>query len=240
MPGGRGRGRTPPADPGDPGGGGGSSWRRTPRCTARCVTRTGRPTASTSRWPESARSGTSRPAAWPAGRWPPTPCPRRRAGTCSAHGVPRRPVRAGHVPAVDRFGRDVDVIALSRSHDHPALRRMAVFDAVVNNADRKIGHLLPDGDGHLFGCDHGVCFTEDYKLRTVLWQWRGRKPTDQAVEALARLQQLADRGSRHRAGPACCAGRGRVPLGSGSSCFSSTGSTRSRRKTGPPPPATPA
>jgi uncharacterized repeat protein (TIGR03843 family) len=83
----------------------------------------------------------------------------------------------------------VDVIALARSHDNADLRRMAVFDAVVNNADRKIGHLLPDRDGNLFGCDHGVCFSEDYKLRTVLWQWRGRKLPMTAVEALRRLQR---------------------------------------------------
>jgi len=38
--------------------------------------------------------------------------------------------------------------------------------AAINNADRKIGHLLPVPDGHLYGCDHGVCFAEDYKLRT--------------------------------------------------------------------------
>jgi uncharacterized repeat protein (TIGR03843 family) len=83
----------------------------------------------------------------------------------------------------------VDVIALARSHDHPALRQMAVFDAVVNNADRKIGHLLPDRDGRLYGCDHGVCFGEDYKLRTVLWQWRGRGLPKAAIEALRTLQQ---------------------------------------------------
>jgi uncharacterized repeat protein (TIGR03843 family) len=82
----------------------------------------------------------------------------------------------------------VDVVALSRSNDHPALREMAVFDAVVNNADRKIGHLLPDRQGHLYGCDHGVCFGEDYKLRTVLWQWRGHSLPDTAVDALSRLQ----------------------------------------------------
>jgi uncharacterized repeat protein (TIGR03843 family) len=83
----------------------------------------------------------------------------------------------------------VDVIALARSQDNAALRCMAVFDAVVNNADRKIGHLLPDRDGNLFGCDHGVCFSEDYKLRTVLWQWRGRKLPMTAVGALRRLQR---------------------------------------------------
>jgi uncharacterized repeat protein (TIGR03843 family) len=83
---------------------------------------------------------------------------------------------------------DVDTVALARSSNNPALREMAVFDAVVNNADRKIGHLLPDREGHLYGCDHGVCFGEEYKLRTVLWQWRGRALPDTAVEALERLQ----------------------------------------------------
>jgi uncharacterized repeat protein (TIGR03843 family) len=48
---------------------------------------------------------------------------------------------------------------------------MALFDAVINNTDRKIGHLLPHPDGRLFGCDHGVTFHEEDKLRTVLWQW---------------------------------------------------------------------
>jgi hypothetical protein len=87
----------------------------------------------------------------------------------------------------------VDRIALSRRTDHAGLRDMAVFDAVVNNADRKIGHLLPMADGHLYGCDHGVCFAEDYKLRTVLWQWRGKSLPRRSVEALRRLNtQLTD------------------------------------------------
>jgi uncharacterized repeat protein (TIGR03843 family) len=83
----------------------------------------------------------------------------------------------------------VDLVSLARSSDHRALRDMAVFDAVVNNADRKIGHLLPVSDGRLYGCDHGVCFGEEYKLRTVLWQWRGRSLPKRAVEALTRLQR---------------------------------------------------
>jgi uncharacterized repeat protein (TIGR03843 family) len=83
----------------------------------------------------------------------------------------------------------VDLVALARSADNRALRDMAVFDAVFNNADRKIGHLLPVSDGRLFGCDHGVCFSEEYKLRTVLWQWRGRGLPKRAIEALTRLQQ---------------------------------------------------
>src|SRR5207247_5285391 len=89
----------------------------------------------------------------------------------------------------------MDLIALSRRTDHAGLRDMAVFDAVVNNADRKIGHLLPVPDGHLYGCDHGVCFAEDYKLRTVLWQWRGKTLPRRSLEALRRLNaQLNDGG----------------------------------------------
>jgi uncharacterized repeat protein (TIGR03843 family) len=85
------------------------------------------------------------------------------------------------------YDTGVDLVALSRRTDHTGLRDMAVFDAVVNNADRKIGHLLPVPDGHLYGCDHGVCFAEDYKLRTVLWQWRGKSLPRRSVEALRRL-----------------------------------------------------
>ena len=81
----------------------------------------------------------------------------------------------------------VDILALARRTDHPGLRQMAVFDAVVNNADRKIGHLLPVPGGHLYGCDHGVCFGADYKLRTVLWQWRGKPLPGPALAALRRL-----------------------------------------------------
>jgi uncharacterized repeat protein (TIGR03843 family) len=83
----------------------------------------------------------------------------------------------------------VDLVALARRNDHRQLRQMAVFDAVVNNADRKIGHLLPVPDGRLYGCDHGVCFGVDYKLRTVLWQWRGKPLENQAIEALGRVRQ---------------------------------------------------
>jgi uncharacterized repeat protein (TIGR03843 family) len=81
-----------------------------------------------------------------------------------------------------------DLVALARSRSHPRLRDMAVFDAVVNNADRKIGHLLPMTDGRLYGCDHGVCFGEEYKLRTVLWQWRGQPLPGRAVTALEKLR----------------------------------------------------
>jgi uncharacterized repeat protein (TIGR03843 family) len=86
----------------------------------------------------------------------------------------------------------VDLLELARSGDDPRLRQMSVFDAVVNNADRKIGHLLPLATGHLYGCDHGVCFSAEYKLRTVLWQWRGEQLPDRAVETLRRLSAGLD------------------------------------------------
>jgi uncharacterized repeat protein (TIGR03843 family) len=89
----------------------------------------------------------------------------------------------------------LDLVALAHRTDDPALRQMAVFDAVINNADRKIGHLLPSRDGHLYGCDHGVCFSADYKLRTVLWQWRGKRLPGRAAAALQHLSEtLADGG----------------------------------------------
>jgi uncharacterized repeat protein (TIGR03843 family) len=66
------------------------------------------------------------------------------------------------------------------------LRKVALLDAVINNTDRKIGHLLYK-DGEIFGCDHGVTFHEDYKLRTVLWQFADLPLTDAEVESLSRF-----------------------------------------------------
>ena len=56
---------------------------------------------------------------------------------------------------------------------------MAVFDVLVNNADRKGGHVLPMPDGHRYGVDHGVTFHHEPKLRTVLWGWAGAPLTDE-------------------------------------------------------------
>jgi uncharacterized repeat protein (TIGR03843 family) len=81
----------------------------------------------------------------------------------------------------------VDLVELINS-DHPALRRMAVFDAVVNNADRKGGHLLPTPEGHIFGVDHGVCFAVQNKLRTLLWDWRGEPLPDEVLDDLHELR----------------------------------------------------
>ena len=74
--------------------------------------------------------------------------------------------------------------------DHPKLRELALFDLITNNTDRKIGHLIPTQDGHLYGCDHGVTFHEDDKLRTVLWQWAGTSYTDGEKSLLLKARDL--------------------------------------------------
>ena len=71
--------------------------------------------------------------------------------------------------------------------DDPQLREVALFDAIVNNTDRKIGHLIPEQSGHLYICDHGVTFHEEDKLRTVLWQWAGERLTTHEISLLESL-----------------------------------------------------
>ncbi|MGF1428722.1 SCO1664 family protein [Kitasatospora sp. LaBMicrA B282] len=72
--------------------------------------------------------------------------------------------------------------------DDRRLRRLAVLDAVLNNADRKGGHLLPAADGRLYGIDHGVTFAVPDKLRTLLWGWAEQPLTEEAVAMLERLR----------------------------------------------------
>ena len=102
-------------------------------------------------------------------------------------------VAEGRVPPGYRHvfdGLDAHDQAVSLVHeDSPPLRRMALFDVVVNNADRKGGHVLPMADGHRHGVDHGLTFHVEHKLRTVLWGFVG-EPLD--VEEMAGLRRLAD------------------------------------------------
>ena len=86
--------------------------------------------------------------------------------------------------AHDRFG-DPAVLAHA---DHPGMRAMAAFDVVVNNADRKGGHVLHATDGNVYGVDHGICLHNENKLRTVLWGFVGERLPDEAIEALEKLR----------------------------------------------------
>ena len=85
----------------------------------------------------------------------------------------------------------VDLTRLVRA-DEPPLRRMVLFDAVINNADRKGGHLIPMPGGHVYGVDHGVSFHQQDKLRTVLWSWAGDPLPEEAVDALSELRALLE------------------------------------------------
>ncbi|WKX16073.1 SCO1664 family protein [Streptomyces sp. NL15-2K] len=73
--------------------------------------------------------------------------------------------------------------------DDERLRWLAVLDAVINNADRKGGHLLPTAEGRLYGIDHGVTFNVENKLRTLLWGWAGEPLTGEAVDVLEGLKE---------------------------------------------------
>lgn len=87
----------------------------------------------------------------------------------------RTPEGFRHVfDGVDARDREVSLI----HEDSTPLRRMAVFDVLVNNADRKGGHVLAMAGGHRYGVDHGLTFHVDHKLRTVLWGWMGEPLRD--------------------------------------------------------------
>jgi hypothetical protein len=128
--------------------------------------------------------------------------------------VPPGAVPAGWRAVVEGSGVDGGTVLLVHADD-PALRRMAVFDAVVNNADRKGGHVLrgaladgaptgspvrpggpagaAGGEGAgapVWGVDHGLTFHTEHKLRTVLWGWAG-EPLDGATADLVRATAAA-------------------------------------------------
>jgi hypothetical protein len=98
------------------------------------------------------------------------------------------PYGVGMVQQWIHADREVDLVAMV-VEDDPRLRRMAVFDAIVNNTDRKGGHLLPMPDGHVYGVDHGVTFSVEPKLRTVLWGWVGMPFDDEELAALERVRE---------------------------------------------------
>ena len=76
--------------------------------------------------------------------------------------------------------------------DDAGLWRMAVFDVLINNADRKGGHILAGVDGQVYGVDHGLCLHAQDKLRTVLWGWAGKPVDEQTLDAVAQLVDALD------------------------------------------------
>jgi uncharacterized repeat protein (TIGR03843 family) len=105
--------------------------------------------------------------------------------------VPVYDVPPGWFPVASARDEDGDAYALAHADD-PRLSRMAVLDAVINNADRKGGHVLYAPDDRIYGVDHGVTFHVENKLRTVLWGWTGKPIPDPSLEALRGLAAKLD------------------------------------------------
>ena len=97
----------------------------------------------------------------------------------------------GFLPVLRAYDDTGTEVVLMHAGDEE-LRRMAVFDVLINNADRKGGHVLRGLDGHLYGVDHGVCLHVEVKLRTVLWGWAGQPIDEATVADIARLVESLD------------------------------------------------
>jgi uncharacterized repeat protein (TIGR03843 family) len=103
--------------------------------------------------------------------------------------LPAGHIPPGYLPVLQAYDYAGDEVTLVHADD-VRLRRMAVFDVLINNADRKGGHILSGVDGMVYGVDHGVSLHVEDKLRTVLWGWAGKPVDDDALEAVARLRDL--------------------------------------------------
>jgi uncharacterized repeat protein (TIGR03843 family) len=82
------------------------------------------------------------------------------------------PIGPGSLQLYIEHNPEVHYFNLSEA-DRQSLRPVALFDLLVNNADRKGSHLLFDRDHHLWLIDHGICFHAQDKLRTVIWDFVG-------------------------------------------------------------------
>ncbi len=101
--------------------------------------------------------------------------------------LPSDHIPPGYLPVLQAYDYAGDEVTLVHSDD-VRLRRMAVFDVLINNADRKGGHILSGVDGHVYGVDHGVSLHVEDKLRTVLWGWAGKPVDDETLDAVTRLR----------------------------------------------------
>ena len=73
----------------------------------------------------------------------------------------------------------------ARTELHDELRKVAVFDVIANNTDRKSGHVLIDSTDRIWGIDNGLCFAAEFKLRTVVWEFGGEPLDEQLRTAVA-------------------------------------------------------
>ena len=100
------------------------------------------------------------------------------------------PFGLGMVQEWIEIDEELDIVELAQGPSE-RVRDMALFDAIINNTDRKFGHILPTSSGEIYGCDHGVTFHEDPKLRTVLWQFASLEFSDREIAILERARMVA-------------------------------------------------
>jgi uncharacterized repeat protein (TIGR03843 family) len=100
--------------------------------------------------------------------------------------VPADRLPPGYLPVLRAYDYAGEPVSLVHADDI-RLWRMAVFDVLINNADRKGGHVLRGVDGGIYGVDHGVCLHVEDKLRTVLWGWAGKPLDDNTLDTVAKL-----------------------------------------------------
>ena len=99
------------------------------------------------------------------------------------------PYGTGMVQLWIDIDENVDLMEFFKE-DNAELRKIALLDLITNNTDRKIGHLIPTSEGAVYGCDHGVTFHEEDKLRTVLWQWAKQPFSTAEIEILQLARML--------------------------------------------------
>ena len=104
---------------------------------------------------------------------------------------PTDAVPPGYLSVLTAYDYSGAEVALVHADD-PQLRRMAVFDVIVNNADRKGGHILTGVDGKVYGVDHGISLHVQDKLRTVLWGWAGTPIGDETLSAIDSVRGQLD------------------------------------------------
>ena len=102
--------------------------------------------------------------------------------------LPPGRVPAGYLPVLQAYDYSGNEVLLVHADD-ARLRRMAVFDVLINNADRKGGHILAGTDGQVYGVDHGVSLHVEDKLRTVLWGWAGKPVDDETLKVVDGLRE---------------------------------------------------
>jgi len=101
------------------------------------------------------------------------------------------PFGTGAIQKWIETSEEADVITIAQSNDSQ-MRNLALFDIVINNADRKFGHVLITPENRIFGCDHGVSLHKENKLRTVVWQFAEELLQPAEVEQLNELLSQID------------------------------------------------